>query len=898
MTTPSTSPAKPQVPIRRADYAAPAFFIDDVELDFDLGEEGTEVKATLHLRRNPAVAGSGPLRLQGGKDTADSGDLKAISVDGTALTAADYLLDDESLTIKNAKDAFVLTTTRRLKPSGNKSLEGLYTSGGGFFTQCEAEGFRKITWFLDRPDVMSRYVVTLRADPARFPVLLSNGNRVSEVDVDTAAGRRRVAVWRDPWPKPCYLFALVAGDLSSRRDSFVTSPSGRTVELNVWVRAPDLDQTAHCMDSIKKSMRWDEERFGREYDLDVYNLVAVSDFNMGAMENKGLNIFNTKYVLARPDTATDVDYGGIEGVVGHEYFHNWSGNRVTCRDWFQLSLKEGFTVFRDQEFSADVGSRAVRRIEEVRRLRSMQFPEDAGPTSHPVRPDSFVEISNFYTMTIYEKGAEVVRMLHTLLGEKTFRQGTDRYFKDNDGKAVTCDDFVAAMAAVSGRDLSVFSRWYSQSGTPELKATTSFDALNKLFTLTLSQETQATPDQATKEPLLLPVKTALLGAGGKRLALSMNGRALGDETVLEFSTAAHSFVFDKVEEAPVVSLLREFSAPVKLSTDDNEGALLFRLAHDDDAFNRCEAGQELFLRLIEANVGRAQAGEAPTPPAAALFAAIDTALQGALNGSADASLLALALSPPALDVIGDRLPWADYASAHLAREALIRSLATALASTLKKVDAATTASLGDGPYAFTPRAVGLRSLRNLVVGLLARIDVEIVSRHLARARDMTDTQSGLALLALGSGQERDAAFAAFYQRWKHEALVIDKWFALQAQSTRAGALNDVEALLRHPDFSMENPNRVRSVVGAFSSGNPLHFHDASGRGYLMLGERVRTLDAFNPQIAARMLTPLTRWKRQNGPRQQLMRAELHRVLGRDGVSNDVAEIATKALGAA
>jgi aminopeptidase N len=498
-------------------------------------------------------------------------------------------------------------------------------------------------------------------------------------------------------------------------------------------------------------------------------------------------------------------------------------------------------------------------------------------------------------MTIYEKGAEVVRMLLTLLGEETFRKGTDLYFKDNDGKAVTCDDFVAAMATVSGRDLTLFSRWYSQSGTPELRSTTSYDAKAQTLTLTLTQQTKPTADQPTKQPVLLPIKIALLGEGGRRLPITMQGRALGTETVLEFGVAEQSFVFEGVREPPVLSLLRDFSAPVKLTTDDDERALLFRLAHDDDAFNRAEAGQELFLRHLENSVQKLQSKEPALPPSQALLAAMDTALQGALRGDADPSLLALALAPPGIDVVGDRLPWADYASAHTAREHLMTAIATSLSSTLTAVAAKATASLGDGAYEFSPLAVGWRRLRNLAVAVLSRIDGALVERHLQHAKDMTDTQVALGLLAQTEGAARDAAFAAFFDTWQGEALVIDKWFALQAQSTRKTALDDVAKLLTHKDFSMENPNRVRAVVGAFASGNPLHFHDASGRGYALLGERVRMLDAFNPQIAARMLTPLTRWKRQDAPRQALMRRELEVVLQRDGVSPDVREIATKAL---
>ncbi|HEY1097991.1 MAG TPA: aminopeptidase N [Myxococcota bacterium] len=890
MTTVDTTSSEPKA-IRRLDYTPPAYLIDTVELDFSLDEARTEVTATLSLRRNPAAAGHGPLVLDGVKDTDASGQLVAISVDGQTLSPEAFVVDDEHLTIKAPKDAFVLKTTRLLNPAGNKSLEGLYASGSGLFTQCEAEGFRKITWFLDRPDVMATYRVTLRADAARFPILLSNGNKISEHD--EAGGTRRVAVWHDPWPKPAYLFALVAGDLVARSDTFKTH-TGKDVALNVWVQPKDLDQTAWCMQSLQRSMQWDEQRFGREYDLDVFNLVAVSDFNMGAMENKGLNIFNTKYVLARPDTATDVDYAGIEGVVGHEYFHNWSGNRVTCRDWFQLSLKEGFTVYRDQEFSADVGSRAVKRVEEVRRLRSLQFPEDAGPTAHPVRPDSYVEISNFYTVTIYEKGAEVVRMLHTLLGEETFRKGTDHYFSHNDGHAATCDDFVASMTAVSGRDLSVFQRWYSQAGTPTVTSTTSYDAAAQTFAITLKQVVPPTPGQPEKLPMLIPVKTALFGKSGDKLPLHLAGKSVGgsaNEVLLELVDDQQTFVFTGVTEKPVASLLRDFSAPIKLVTDDDEAALLFRLAHDDDAFNRVEAGQELFLRTLDASIAAVQTGKGPTAPSSSLLDAVRTAI----TSDADPALLALAVSVPGLDVIGDRLAWADYASAHVAREALITAIAKALDADLAGIDARLSRDLDGAAYEFAPGPVGARSLRNVVVAYRARLNDEHVFKHLARATCMNDVQAAMAMVVNTRGEQREQALSAFFDKWKDEALLIDKWFGVQAGATRDGSLDDVIALSKHPAFSLENPNRARSVIGAFGMGNPLHFHDKSGRGYRFLADHVIAIDAFNPQIAARFLVPLTRWRRQDEPRQLLMKTELERVLARPGVSKDVYEIASKAL---
>ena len=890
MSTTTTTPRA----THRADYAPPAFLVDTVALDFTLDDANMLVTATLSLRRNPASAHTGALVLDGALNDAGSGALVSIEKDGVALRDGDYALTAETLTIHAPGDRLVLKTTRKLSPKDNASLEGLYASGSGLFTQCEAEGFRRITWFPDRPDVLSTYTVTLRARRATFPVLLSNGNKTSEVD----DGEMRIATWHDPWPKPCYLFAVVAADLVARTDSFTTM-SGRKVALNVWVQAHDLDQTAHCMDSLKKSMAWDETRFGREYDLDVFNLVAVSDFNMGAMENKGLNIFNTKYVLARPDTATDVDFAGIEGVVGHEYFHNWSGNRVTCRDWFQLSLKEGFTVYRDQEFSADVGSRAVKRIEEVRRLRSLQFPEDGGPTAHPVRPDSYVEISNFYTVTIYEKGAEVVRLYETILGRDTFRKGTDLYFSRHDGQAATCDDFLGAMAEVSGRDLKQFSRWYSQAGTPSVTSSGRFDAAAGTYTLTLSQTVPQTPGQAEKLPMVIPLTTTLFGNDGKRLPLVVDGKAAGDEIVLELDAPTRTFVFSGLPKdpggKPVPSLLRGFSAPVKLTTDDDEANLLFRLAHDDDAFNRVEAGQELYLRHLELGVVRVQEKQEPLPPSSALVDAVKTALSSSLLPGADHALLALALSVPGLDVTGDRLPWADYAAAHAVRESLVTALARQLAPLLADVDAALSRELDGRPYAFEPRAVGLRSLRNLIVSWRSRLDDEHAYAHLQRAGCMTDVQTALALLAQARGARREAAFNDFYARWKGEALMIDKWFLLQAQSTRAGAIDDVTGLLSHEAFSLKNPNRARSLVSAFAMGNPLHFHDASGRGFAFLAEQVMALDAFNPQIAARFLAPLTRWRRQDPPRQELMKAQLRRILERAGCSRDVFEIAGKAL---
>lgn len=875
------------VTIRLTDYQPPAFLIPEVRLDFELLEACTEVRAQLTLQRNPAgPGGDAALELQG-----DGLSLVSVALDGRTLTPGEFEASGDRLRIFNVPESFTLETVVRIQPESNTQLMGLYASADGYFTQCEAEGFRRITYFLDRPDVMSRYTTTLHADRARFPVLLSNGNQTG---AGVEEGNRHWARWEDPFPKPAYLFALVAGRLDLLEDTFRTC-SGRDVKLCLYVEPGRLDQCAFALEALKSAIRWDEEVFGLELDLDQYMIVAVGDFNMGAMENKGLNIFNTKYVLARPDTATDVDFDGIEAVVGHEYFHNWSGNRVTCRDWFQLSLKEGFTVYRDQEFSSDVGSRAVKRIDEVRRLRSLQFPEDAGPTAHPVRPDSYVEISNFYTVTIYEKGAEVVRLYETILGRDMFRKGTDLYFARHDGQAATCDDFLAAMAEVSGRDLTQFSRWYGQAGTPAVTSSGQYDAEQATYTLTLTQTMPPTPGQPDKLPMVIPVTTALLGKDGRRVPLIVDGKPAGDEVVLELDAATRTFVFGGVGDRPVPSLLRGFSAPVKLTTDDNEASLRFRLAYDDDPFNRVEAGQELYLRELELGVDGVHEGREPWPPSPELIEALKTALASSLLPGADHALLALALSLPGLDVVGDRLGWADYTAAHRVREGLVTTLARAMAPLLAEVDAALSRELDGRPYAFEPRAVGLRSLRNLIVSWRSRLDEEHAYAHLQRASCMTDVQTALALVALSRGPRREAAFADFYARWRGEALMIDKWFTLQAQSTRAGAIDDVTGLLSHEAFSLKNPNRARALVSAFAMGNPLHFHDASGRGYAFLGEQVRALDAFNPQIAARFLTPLTRWRRQDAPRQEQMKSELRRVLERPACSRDVFEIASKAL---
>jgi aminopeptidase N len=877
-----------------ADYAPPAFLIDQVHLRFDLDRERSTVESTLHLRRNAQATSTLDLRLDGSPDAPGSGQLLSIMVDGQPLAATQYeLTDDGDLLLKHVRDSFVLTTKKQLSPHKNHSLEGLYASGSGLFTQCEAEGFRKITWFLDRPDVQSIYTVTMRAARAHMPVLLSNGNLMNE----RSDGEFHEVTWHDPWRKPCYLFALVAANLEARSDEFVTR-SGRHVALKVWVKPQDLDQTEHCMDSLKRSMTWDEQRFGREYDLDIFHIVAVGDFNMGAMENKSLNIFNTKYVLARPDTATDVDYAGVEAVVGHEYFHNWSGNRVTCRDWFQLSLKEGFTVFRDQEFSADVGSRAVKRIDDVRKLRSLQFVEDGGPNAHPVRPASYQEISNFYTLTIYEKGAEVVRMLHTMLGEDLFRRGCDLYFSRHDGQAATCDDFVRCMQEVSGMDLGQFQLWYSQAGTPQVHVRVEDDRATQTTTLVLSQSTPKTPGQPLKQAMVIPLKLAFLSRDGSRIPhIDDNHVAQNESLVLLKHTEQRVRLRVPGAQAPVLSMLRGFSAPVRLSVDETDEDRLVRLAADDDAFNRYEAAQVLMTAHLVNVVQCLQKGQAAPVVDAQLVHGCGRAIEDVLQRKVDPALVALLLMPPSLDVVVQHLPWADFHHAHVAREALITQLATSLRDRLLEVVADVDRQLQGKAYRFEGAQVAARSMRNASMAMLCRVDDNAALRHLQRATCMTDTQAALTWLAASNHEQRVPQLQAFFTKWQHEDLMIDKWFTMQAQSTRKDAFDDVNALLQHAAFRMETPNRVRALVGAFAAGNPVHFHDISGRGFSWLAERVMTLDAFNPQVAARMVIPLTHWRRQDPPRQAQMKEQLARVQQRPGVSPDVAELVGKALAA-
>ena len=889
--------------IYRKDYAAPTYFVDTVEMGFDLAPELTRVATRIVMRRNPDAAGK-DIELYG-----EELELVALRLNGKALKKGQYQIDNGMLRIAGAPAKVVLEIETTTVPEINTSLMGLYVSSGNFFTQCEAEGFRKITYFPDRPDVMGKYTVMLRADKKAYPVLLSNGNLIEQGDLDDG---RHYAKWEDPFKKPSYLFALVAGDLVCQEERYRLQ-SGREVLLQVWVEHGNLDKTQHAMESLKNSIRWDEERFGLELDLDRFMIVAVGDFNMGAMENKGLNIFNTKFVLANPRIATDVDYANIEAVVGHEYFHNWTGNRVTCRDWFQLSLKEGLTVFRDQEFSADmIGSesgRAVQRIDDVRVLRQAQFPEDAGPMAHPVRPDSFVEINNFYTVTVYEKGAEVVRMYQTLLGREGFRKGMDLYFARHDGQAVTCDDFRAAMADANGRDLSQFERWYSQAGTPRLSAELRYDAGSKTAELSLTQSCPATPGQKKKLPFHIPVAIGLLDSQGRDIPLTLAGDRSGTQAspttrVLELTKAQQSFTFTNIEHAPVPSILRGFSAPVVLEVAYSDDELAFLMAHDSDPFNRWEAGQRLatrrLLSLTSAVQAARQSGQVVSLEAALLNAQQDSALTDALRATLndttlDPAFREVVLTLPSETMIAEQMEVIDPQAIHIARQFLRRSLAAALREDLL---AAYHANRSEGAYHPDPASCGKRALQNIVLSYLSELDDE--STHaLAQeqndcANNMTDRLAALAALINSQAAGKDRALQAFYTEFENEALVIDKWFTLQATARNAD-VQTVRALMQHPAFTLKNPNRARSLIFSFCNGNPAAFHAIDGSGYAFWAEQVIALNGSNPQVAARLARSLDRWRKYAPGLQERMRAALRQVADSPNLSRDVAEVVSKSL---
>jgi aminopeptidase N len=881
----------PPQPTLLAEYRPPDFVIDTVEFDFALGEGETIVESHLAVRRNPTAGTrpgqqSPPLRLDG-----EELELVSIALDGIALAPENYRIEpDGDLTILDPPDAFALDIAVRIKPQLNTALSGLYTSGGNFCTQCEAEGFRRITWFLDRPDVSARYWVRITADKARYPVLLSNGN--PELHGDLPDGRH-FATWVDPHPKPSYLFALVAGDLVALKDSF-TAGSGRKVALAIWVRRGDEDKCAHAMASLKASMRWDEKTYGLEYDLDVFNIVAVSDFNMGAMENKGLNIFNTRYVLAKPDTATDTDYENIESVIAHEYFHNWTGDRVTCRDWFQLSLKEGLTVFRDQQFSADMGSEAVCRIADIRALRAGQFPEDAGPLAHPVQPQSYLRIDNFYTATVYNKGAELIRMMHTLLGRDGFRRGMDLYIKRHDNSAATIADFVSSMQDASGVDLTTFARWYHQAGTPEITVEDLYDPDSKTFELTISQKTPPTPGQPEKAPVPIPVAMGLIGPNGDELPTRLDGEAKSRNgtRLLVCDQPRQTFRFVDVPAPPVPSLLRDFSAPVKLQGVPLD-RLKFLAIHDRDPVARWDAGQRAATTVLLERVAAWRSGQTPSPLDADLVAALRHTLA---DSGRDPAFAAEALLLPSEATLADEMTVVDVEAIHAVREAARAAIAAAMATALGE----TYRNLTDtGPYRTDGESIGKRALRNVCLGYLAAGNPEGGAR-LAKAQfdaqqNMTDVLAALSVLTDIDGTERRAALADFYQKWQDDPLVVDKWFALQARASLPGTIAAVRGLTRHSAFNRANPNRLRALVGTFAQGNPLHFHDASGAGYQFLADEVLALDPDNPQVAARMVQPLGQWRRFDPARQALMKAQLQRIHDKPGLSTNTFEMVSKGL---
>jgi aminopeptidase N len=886
------------VAIHRQDYQPPAYLADSIDIGFDLDPGHTRVAARSTLRRNPDSK-QRELILHG-----DSLQLVALRMNGKALSKREYSLRTGTLRIPNAPDHVVLEIETLIEPEKNTSLMGLYVSKGNFFTQCEAEGFRKITYFPDRPDVMAKYRVMLRADKQQYPVLLSNGNLIEEGDLGDG---RHYALWEDPFKKPSYLFALVAGKLVCE-EQHIRLKSGRDALLQVWVEEGNLDKTAHAMSSLIKSIRWDEERFGLELDLDRFMIVAVGDFNMGAMENKGLNIFNTKYVLANSRIATDADYAGIESVVAHEYFHNWTGNRVTCRDWFQLSLKEGLTVFRDQEFSADMmgsaSGRAVKRIEDVRVLRAAQFPEDGGPMAHPVRPDSYVEINNFYTLTIYEKGAEVVRMYQTLLGREAFRQGMDLYFARHDGQAVTCDDFRAAMADAAGRNLAQFERWYSQAGTPRVKVQTEYDEVNHTYTLQLTQTCPATPDQRHKLPMHIPVAVGLIDAQGNDLPLRLKQdsashdhaiRPLPTTKVLELTEHTQAFRFEGIEQAPVPSLLRDFSAPVVLEYDYTDDELAFLLAHDSDPFNRWEAGQRLMTRRLLALAADGVTLE-QRYPSNSLDQLITNALGALLvDNTLDPAFRDLVLTLPSESMLSEQVEVIDPQAIHQARRSLRRFLAHSLQAELQKVYAANEVI---GAYSPEPEHTGRRALRNNGLSYLAELrDTSVqamLQSQLAGAGNMTDRLAALAAMTNNDHPAAADALHQFYQDFESEALVIDKWFSLQAVSHATTAAG-VRELMRHPAFTIKNPNRARSLLFAFCNNNPAQFHAADGSGYALWAEQVIVLNEINPQVAARLARALDRWRKYTPRLQARMKSALEKVAATKALSNDVAEVIGKAL---
>jgi len=870
-----------QSAIYRKDYTAYPWDVTQLDLHFDIGIETTIVCAEMEFRLKD---GDSADLVLNGSDL----DLLVIELNGRLLAPDEFRIDGETLTIPDAPQHSALKTEVKIHPGKNSALEGLYLSGDFLLTQCEAEGFRKITWFPDRPDVMTSYRVTMEADKTEFPVLLSNGNQVGSGDLP---GGRHWVCWHDPFPKPSYLFALVAGDLALVEDHFKTC-GGRDVSLRIYVEKENLDRCSHAMQSLVNSMRWDEDRFGLEYDLDVYHIVATNDFNMGAMENKSLNIFNSKYVLARPDTATDADYQGIEGVIGHEYFHNWTGNRVTCQDWFQLTLKEGLTVFRDEEFSADMQSRAVKRIQVIRDLRSRQFPEDDGPMAHPIRPDKYVEINNFYTATVYQKGATVIRMYHTLLGEQGFQKGMQLYFDRHDGEAVTCDDFLAAMADANQVDLEHFGRWYGQSGTPQVQVQDRYDPARGLYTLTLEQHTPSTPDQQDKQPLVLPFALGLLDTDGHELPLQLEGEpdAVTGTRLFVMDKTRHEFTFTGIANKPVPSLFRDFSAPVKVYFGYSPDQLATLIEHDSDPYTRWDAAQRMAQNtILEQCQMRARGQEM------ALDGSLVKAFRGALSDlDTDPALLAETLKLPDEEYLSDQMDVVDVDGIHAARLFVKQELALELEPLLQQ----RYTSLNDGqPYRKTAAAMARRSLKNTCLGYLMETaqGEALANAQLEASDNMTDTLAAIQALVLKGLPAAATALSAFESRWAGDALVMDKWFMMQAVKPGSETLGTVRRLMEHPEFSIRNPNKVRALIGVFAMLNPTGFHAADGSGYAFLADFVIELDGLNPQVAARMVTAFNRWKRYDEDRKALMQTQLQRIADTHGLSGDVAEIVKHAL---
>jgi aminopeptidase N len=867
--------------IYRKEYQPPTHLISELSLCFVLGNDDCVVRARSVLKRNPESTVNGETLFLHGENL----ELLSLKMDGKELSDDRYEIDPKGMTLLGLPETCVLEVSTRIYPDKNTALEGLYRSSGNFCTQCEAEGFRKITYYLDRPDVLAIFTTRIEADKKSCPQLLSNGNLIESGDLE---GDRHYAVWQDPFPKPCYLFALVAGDLVYLADTFTTR-SGRNIDLRIYVEARNAEKCGHAMTSLKKSMAWDEEVFGLEYDLDTFMIVAVDDFNMGAMENKGLNVFNSKYVLASPETATDQDYLGIEGVIGHEYFHNWTGNRVTCRDWFQLSLKEGLTVFRDQEFSSDMNSRPVQRIDDVRVLRSFQFREDAGPMAHPVRPDSYVEINNFYTVTVYNKGAEVIRMMHTLLGAEKFRKGIDLYFERHDGQAVTCDDFVSAMAHASGVDLGQFSLWYSQSGTPHISVAEEWQEQGGQYRVTLTQSCAATPGQEeeSKKPFHIPVSVGLLDAHGNDMEKG--------SSLLNLTEERQTFSFINLPEKPVLSLLRNFSAPVKVAPWQERKQLAFLMAHDSDPFNRWDASFRLAETVIlELTTCFQQEEKAVLDP---LF--VEAVSANLADRKSDKSLLAMALSLPEESYLAQQMEVIDPDNLHMARSFVRQELQRQLKSQFRQV---VQDNQDSGPYLITPEAMGQRKLKNICMAALLAgnsppgEDVAMAVKQYQKGSNMTDTIAVLAAISHCDIEARQGLLDDFYGKWQDDQLVMDKWLMIQAGSTLPGNLAAVKELMQHAAFSISNPNKVRSLIGAFGA-NHAAFHGRDGGGYEFLATQILELDSRNPQIASRLTTPFAAWKRYDENRQKLMQEQLQRILSKKDLSGDVFEMVRRSLDA-